>query len=128
MNEIIFNVNNVWDWVQLGRWIITAILGVISIILAIKKRKVKFSELINNLFSWIEEAETHTSYTGDEKREFVLNRAFKYCTSNHIGYDEEKVADEMERILAVTKSVNVLAPTPKKINSAITGKQEADNE
>lgn len=124
-----FDIGDKYFWLKLVQLIITAISVTISCILAIKKRKIKFSELINNLFSWIEEAETHATLDGSEKLDFVLNRAFKYCVTNHIAYKEENVTDEIERILALTKSVNnsYHAPAQKQLNKAITG-EEAQNE
>lgn len=122
-----FDVKDVFFWVKVAQLVITAISVSISIILAIKKRKIKFSELLNNLFSWIEEAETHEQYDGAEKLEWVLNRAFKYCVSNHIAYHEEKVTDEIERIIALSKSVNVEEGAEvKKLNPAITGENKGE--
>ena len=121
-----FDVGDKYFWLKVAQLVITAVSVTISVVLAIKKRKIKFSELINNLFSWIEEAETHALLNGPEKLEFVLNRAFKYCVTNHIAYAENDLTDEIERILALSKSVNNSYHEPKaKINSAITGKQEA---
>ena len=124
-----FDIGDKYFWLKVVQLIITAISVTISCILAIKKRKIKFSELINNLFSWIEEAETHSTLDGSEKLDFVLNRAFKYCVTNHIAYKEEDVTDEIERILALSKSVNNAyhAPAQKQLNKAITG-EEAQNE
>lgn len=121
-----FDLHDQWFWLKVAQLIITAISVTVSIVLAIKKRKIKFSELINNLFSWIEEAETHDTYDGAEKLEWVLNRAFKYCVSNHIAYKEENITDEVERILALSKSVNneYHAPAAKKLNPAITGENK----
>ena len=120
-NMDFFDISDQYFWLKVASLVISAVSSTCAIILALKKRKIKFSELINNLFSWIEEAETHDSYTGSEKLEFVLNRAFKYCTTNHIAYHEDKVTDEIERIIALSKSVNA-ETVEKKLNPAITGK------
>lgn len=102
-----FNVNNLGAWIELARYLLTLTSIIISIVLAVKKRKIKFSELLNNLLSWIEEAETHKAWTGAEKKDFVVNRAFQYCYSNHIAYDADKISDQIERQLAFSNSVNV---------------------
>lgn len=125
-----FDPHSVWSWIELGRYIVTTALAIVSICLAIKKRKIKFSELLNNLLSWIEEAETHDTWTGAEKRSWVMDRAFKYCVDNHIAYKEDNIADELERVLALSKSVNNAyhVPQPKKLNPAITGETIKEQE
>ena len=124
-----FDVQDQWFWVKVAQLVITAVSVAFSIVLAIKKRRIKFSELINNLFSWIEEAETHTALNGSEKLEFVLNRAFKYCITNHIAYEEEKVTDEIERIIALSKSVNIEESIDDKVlNPLLTGGQNKNKE
>ena len=127
--EFDFDVHNVWSWINLARWVITICVSILSIALAIKKRKIKFSELLNNLLSWIEEAETHTTWSGAEKRMWVLDRAFKYCTTNHIAYHEEKIADELERVIALSKSVNNEYHEPvKRLNPELTGANKKQGE
>lgn len=121
-----FDIGDKWFWLKVVQLVITAISVLISVIMAIKKRKVKFSELLNNMFSWIEEAETHTTWEGNEKLDFVLNRAFKYCMTYHIKYEEEDITNEVERILALSKSVNNAYHAPeetKSINPVFTGEK-----
>lgn len=120
-----FDYANIWDWVELGRWILAIAVSILSICLAIKKRKIKFCDLLDSIFSWIEEAETHDKLTGEEKLDWVLNKCFKYCVSNHISYKEEDITEEIERIISLSKSVNNAYhdPVVKKLNPAITGEE-----
>lgn len=121
----------IFPYVELARYLITLALAIVSIVLATKKRKIKFSELLNNLLSWIEEAETHTTWTGEEKRKWVLSMAFKYCYDNHIKYEEEKVEAQLEREIAYSKSVNNKYHAPeeahKTLNSVFTKNNREDN-
>lgn len=123
--ENFFDVGDQYFWLKVAQIVITFASVIISIIMAIKKRKVKFCDLLDNIFSWIEEAETHDKLTGEEKLDWVLNKAFKYCVSNHISYKEESLAEEVERIIALSKSVNNAyhEPVVKKLNPAITGEE-----
>ena len=123
--ENFFDIGDQYFWLKVAQVVITFASVIISIIIAIKKRKIKFCDLLDNLFSWIEEAETHDKLTGEEKLDWVLNKAFKYCVSNHIAYKEENLAEEVERIIALSKSVNNAyhAPVVKKLNPAITGEE-----
>lgn len=54
------------------------------------------------LLDLIQEAETHTNYTGDEKRDYVLSRFLR----NHAELNETSVADAIDILVDFSKRIN----------------------
>ena len=101
-----FDFHDPFLWLKIVTIVISAIATTISLILAIKKRKVKFDALVDFLELKMEEAEEHTNYTGAEKLKYVLSEVFKYCVENHIKYNEDKVVEKIEELVEFSKKVN----------------------
>lgn len=108
-------------WVKIAQVVVTAISVIISLILAIKKRKIKVTELLQYIITWITEAEMHKAYTGAEKLNYVLSNAFKFCVQHHIYYNETQLTNEVERLLSMTKVVNADGEDNTEINPLFTG-------
>ena len=101
-----FDFHDPFLWLKIVTIIISAIGATCSLILAIKKRKVKFDALVDFLEQKMEEAEEHTNYNGAEKLKYVLSEVFKYCVENHIKYNEDKVVEKVEELIEFSKKVN----------------------
>lgn len=101
-----FDFHDPFLWLKIVTIIISAIATTVSLILAVKKRKVKFDALVDFLELKMEEAEEHKNYTGEEKLKYVLSEVFKYCVENHIKYNEEKVIEKVEELIEFSNKVN----------------------
>ena len=67
----------------------------------------KLSVLLNSL---IVEAEQFANFTGAEKKQYVLTKANRYALENNIPFEESTVDAEIEKIVKLSKNVNVGAP------------------
>lgn len=101
-----FDLNDYWFWLKVVQLIVSACSLVFAVIMAIYKKKIKFSDFVENIEKWVEEAEEHTNYTGAEKMQYVLNNAFRFCTENHIKYSESDIVDKIESLIELSKKVN----------------------
>lgn len=102
-----FDLNDYWFWLKVVQLIVSACSLLFAVIMAIYKKKIKFSDFVENIETWIEEAEEHTNYTGAEKMQYVLDKAFRYCTENHIKYSEKDIVDKIESLIELSKKVNI---------------------
>lgn len=72
----------------------------------------------NFIFPYIEEAERFISFTGEEKKAYVMTKANQYAIDNGIKFDEEKTSAKIDEIVALCKVVNVNATKEKtQVNS-----------
>lgn len=101
-----FDLNDYWFWLKVVQLIVSACSLLFAVIMAIYKKKIKFSDFVENIETWVEEAEEHTNYTGAEKMQYVLNLAFRYCTENHIKYNENDIVEKIEKLIELSKKVN----------------------
>ena len=101
-----FDVKDIYFWVKVVQLVILAGSLIFNVVMAIKKKKINFCSFINELEGWIIEAEEHKKYTGAEKLDYVLNKAFKFCTEHHISYNEEQITDKIEQLIELSKKVN----------------------
>lgn len=101
-----FDLNDYWFWLKVVQLIVSACSLVFAVIMGIYKKKIKFSDFVENIETWVEEAEEHNNYTGAEKMQYVLNNAFRYCTENHIKYNESEIIDKIESLIELSKKVN----------------------
>ena len=119
-----FDVRDQWFWLKVVQVVVSIASLVFAVCMAIKKRKVSAVEMLNELMDWVIEAETHTTWSGQEKLDFVINKAFKYSTINHIKYNEEAVTEEVEKILSLSKNVNADEKQKEKaLNPLLTGEK-----
>lgn len=54
----------------------------------------------------IVQAETFTHYSGEEKKQYVLTRVRQFAIENGLRFDETAVSEEIDELVATTKSVN----------------------
>ena len=64
-------------------------------------------ELSSVLQSLIMDAEQFVNFSGEEKKEYVLTKANRYAIENNIPFDESAVDNEIEKIVNLSKNVNV---------------------
>jgi hypothetical protein len=88
-----------------------AITGLTFLVKLIKNAKAKRAmeqiiEIGNAVLPFIREAEKFTSYTGEEKKAYVMTKANQFAITNHITFDEEQVSGKIEELVALTRQVN----------------------
>lgn len=101
-----FDIHDYWFWLKVVQLLVSVGSLAFAVIMAIYKKKIKFSDFVDNLETWICEAEDHKNYTGAEKLKLVLSEAFKFCVENHIKYDEDKITAKIENLIELSKEVN----------------------
>ncbi len=72
-----------------------------------KNRLSALNKLATTLQSLIVDAETFTHFTGAEKKEYFLKKANRYALENNIPFDEASVDAEIEKMVKLSKNVNV---------------------
>ena len=77
-----------------GKW-----KGLYKNVKAVNEKTLKLIELI-------EEAETHSAYTGQDKMDFVLSKYRKYCYESKIPYTEDDTINQIEELIEMTNNVN----------------------
>lgn len=60
----------------------------------------------NAVLPYIEQAEKFTSYSGAEKKEFVMTKANQFAIDNGIDFDADAMSEKIEELVALTKQVN----------------------
>lgn len=92
--------------------IIAGIITVISLIIPyVKNSKVKKAletaqKIGDAVLPYITEAETFLSYSGVEKKAYVMTKANQFAISKGLNFDVEKVSDVIEKLVSFTKTVN----------------------
>ena len=61
----------------------------------------------NFILPYIEEAETFISFTGEEKKAYVMTKANQYAIDNGIKFNEEETSAKIDGLVALCKVVNV---------------------
>lgn len=64
------------------------------------------NEKTNKLIELIEEAEAHTTYSGDDKLQYVLSKYRVYCLDNKIPYIEDDTIEQINELVDMTNNVN----------------------
>ena len=64
------------------------------------------NEKTNKLIELIEEAEAHTTYSGDDKLQYVLSKYRLYCLDNKIPYIEDDTIEQINELVDMTNNVN----------------------
>lgn len=65
-----------------------------------------WAALKTELQGFITKAEGFAHYTGEEKKEIVLAWASQFCVNRGMKFDAEKVSNEIEELVKLTKKVN----------------------
>ena len=60
----------------------------------------------NAVLPFIKEAEKFTSYTGAEKKEYVMTKANQFAIENNIPFNADEVSDKIEELITLTRHVN----------------------
>jgi len=60
----------------------------------------------NAVLPFIKEAEKLTSYTGIEKKEYVMTKANQFAIQHNIPFNAEEVSDKIEELITLTRHVN----------------------
>ena len=63
-------------------------------------------KMSNQIMFFIRQAEQSTTISGKEKKAFVMSRARSYAQAKKISFNEEKVDEKIEELIALTKQVN----------------------
>lgn len=83
-----------------------------------KKSLIAVNKLTGALQNMVIEAEKFVNYSGEEKKQYVMTKAYKYAVENKIPYDENAVSEKIEDLVALSKQVNVKPATqPKEVVS-----------
>lgn len=81
-----------------------------------KKSLIAVNKLTGALQNMVIEAEKFVNYSGEEKKQYVMTKAYKYAVENKIPYDENAVSEKIEDLVALSKQVNVKTATqPKEV-------------
>lgn len=71
------------------------------------KKKLKNSYvLLDAVAPLMEIAETFTSYSGEEKKEYVLTKVNQFAIENGINFDLQAVTKKIEELIELSKKVN----------------------
>lgn len=89
--------------------LVTAMTFIVKFCKSAKAKKIaeQTIEIANAVLPYIEEAEKFVSYSGEEKKEYVMTKANRYAIENGIAFDEEAVSAKVEELISLTKQVNV---------------------
>lgn len=81
----------------------------------LKKIAEQTIEICNIILPYVEQAETFTNYSGEEKKEFVMTKANQYALEHGIKFDKELVSNEVEELVKLSKNVNSREKVEKKV-------------
>lgn len=92
----------------------TGIMGVLTLIIGIKKGKWKNLFKGENAKHFVMDiireemttVENFANYTGEEKKEYVKTKVNQYCIENKIDYDAELTEANIEKMIEFSKGVN----------------------
>ena len=101
----------------------TGIMGVLTLILGIKKGKwkslFKGENAKHSVMDILREAmttvENFANYTGEEKKEYVKTKVNQYCIENKIEYDAELTEENIEKMIEFSKEVNSGKPRANRL-------------
>jgi len=88
--------------------LITAATFLMKFLQSAKARKVAEGviEIGNAILPYIKAAETFTTFSGVQKKEYVMTLASNYAAEHDIVFDKEQVSAKIEELVALTKTVN----------------------
>lgn len=73
----------------------------------IKKALEQTVNITNSIIPYIYEAEKFASYTGEEKKAYVMTKANQFAISNNIEFNEDDISEKIEQLVTLTKQVNI---------------------
>ena len=73
---------------------------------AAKKKLKNDYLLLDAVAPLMELAESFTSYSGEEKKEYVLTKLNQFAIENGISFDVSTVSQKIEELIALSKQVN----------------------
>ncbi len=71
-----------------------------------KKAAENMLTIANAILSYIEEAENFFSYSGEEKKAYVMTKANQFAIDSGIKFDSVKTGEAIEEIIKLTNKVN----------------------
>lgn len=82
---------------------------VIGLVKAIKGKTLAVGKVsvAEELFRLVEEAEAMLGKSGEEKKDFVLNKINEFAVNNKLPFDKDSVSAAIDNIVAFTKKINV---------------------
>lgn len=89
--------------------LITVLTFVVKTINNTKAKKIAEAavKIGNAILPFIHEAEKITTYSGEEKKTYVMTKASQFAAENHISFDAEQVSEKIEELVTLTKQVNI---------------------
>ena len=72
----------------------------------LKKILEKTEQITKEIIPCILEAEKFPNFTGEEKKRLVMTKLNQYAIDNHLKFDQEKVSNQIEELIQMTKMVN----------------------
>lgn len=83
----------------------------------------------NAILPYIEQAEKFVSFTGEEKKAYVMTKANQFAIDNGIQFEKDETGKKIDEIVALCKAVNVnktsVTESGKSDAEESTGKAEA---
>lgn len=88
--------------------LITTVTFLAKFVKSAKAKKIaeQIGAIGNAVLPYIEQAETFVNYSGAEKKEYVLTKANQFAIDNKMPFDPSAVADKIEELVKLTKTVN----------------------
>lgn len=81
----------------------------------------------NILLPYIEQAEKFVSFTGEEKKAYVMTKANQFAIENGIKFEAEKTSAKIDEIVALCKEVNVKDSLEKSVDKVTFTETEKEN-
>lgn len=102
--------------------VVTAATFIAKFAKSVKAKKIaeQTIEICNAILPFVEQAETFSHYSGEEKKQFVMTKANRYALCRGLKFDEQLVGEKVEELVALTKNVNAQAAV-KSDGGAIDG-------
>lgn len=103
--------------------IISFITFIVKFIKCVKEKKnaLNLLDLTTILMPLIEEAEKFINYTKDEKKEYVMVKTLKLLQDSKKKIDTNIISEEIDKLVALTKKVNVIQNNSKELKKLYEG-------
>ena len=85
--------------------LLISFIGLITAFIKAIKTK-KWDSLKAALCTFMEEAENLSHLSGQDKKNYVLDKAEKFCAEHGFNFDIDKVSSAIETLIDITKKVN----------------------
>ncbi len=103
--------------------IISFITFIVKFVKCVKEKKnaLNLLDLTTILISLIEDAEKFINYTKEEKKEYVMVKTLKVLQDTNKKIDVDTISEEIDKLVALTKKVNVTQSNSKEIKKLYEG-------